>query len=182
MDNCHSSKCRLMIFTTFLNIGRSPVSPVSVSLRVHFLEILDRHEISRGGYSQPQPPGTDPGTTWSVSGETQYQDILVVTRRVFIKIYGNRIRADLELNIDGSDWVGCAGQMENNKLCRKFLKSWVSEYLSIDIMFLLLTRRKWSFAKHHHELSVSKQNPVNYQRPPSLYFNGKCSCHGQGYQ
>ena len=32
MDNCHFSKCRLMIFTTFLNIGRWPgVSSLQVS-------------------------------------------------------------------------------------------------------------------------------------------------------
>ena len=42
---------------------------------------------------------------------------------LLITIYGNRIRAELELNIDGSDWVGCVGQTENNKLCRKFVKS-----------------------------------------------------------
>ena len=119
MDNCHSSKCRLMIFTTFLNIGRSPVSPVS--------------PVSTSWKCWPvtRPPGEDTAT----ATRDRSRDILVsqwsesapgpclVTRQVFITIYGNRIRADLELNIDGSDWVGCAGQMENNKSCRKFLKS-----------------------------------------------------------
>ena len=60
-----------------------------------------------------------------------------------IKIYGNRIQADLGLNIDGSDWVGCAGQMENNKLCRKFFKSVrISQYLHY---VLALNKKKIKF-------------------------------------
>ena len=119
MDNCHFSKCRLMIFTTFLNIGRPPVSPVSASPRVHFLEMLGRHKICRGGYS-PAHHHQGQRSGQQGPGPCQPSERLIL---LLITIYGNRIRAELELNIDGSDWVGCVGQTENNKLCRKFVKS-----------------------------------------------------------
>ena len=119
MDNCHFSKCRLMIFTTFLNIGRPPVSPVSASPRVHFLEMLGRHKICRGGYSLTITRDRVAASR-DQDLDCQPSERLIL---LLITIYGNRIRAELELNIDGSDWVGCVGQTENNKLCRKFVKS-----------------------------------------------------------
>ena len=161
-----------------------PLSSLSSlsSLRVHFLELLAVTRCPGEDTAQPTspPPGTLRGNLdldWQLSERMVAGKVLLL-----ITIYGNRIRAELELNIDGSDWVGCAGQMENNKLCRKFLKQQESQNISILTLCFcskqVLLNIIMSFLFPSRTRSIISPPPP----PHSLCFNSKCSCHGQGYQ